>query len=52
MGRLPELVQGPLFGLFKAGFKVKSDTVKWYTSSYGTDVDNSAIVSPVVSSVV
>ena len=43
----PDLFQGLLFWLFKAGFEVNSDTVKWYRSSYGTDVDSPEIASPI-----
>ena len=39
-------IQGLLFGLFQAGFKVSFGTVAWYTSSSGTAVDQSEIVSP------
>ena len=34
------------FGCFNGAFKVRSGTVKWYRSSYGTDFDNSEIALP------
>ena len=34
-------VQGLLFWLFQRGFKVSSETVKWYRTSYGTVFDSS-----------
>ena len=40
MGRM---VQGLLFWLFQAGFKVSLGTVYWYRSNYGTDFDISEI---------
>ena len=36
--------------LFEGGLKVSSDTVEWYRSTYGTDVDTSKIASSVLKS--
>ena len=46
-GSFLELLQGLLFCLFKACFKVSSGTAEWYRISYGTDFDSSEIAGPV-----
>ena len=43
--KLRPLGEGLLFWLCKGGFKVSSGILGWYKKSFGTDFDNSELVS-------
>ena len=42
------LIQGLLFWMLKGGYRVSSGIGEWYSSNYGTELDDSEIASPVI----